>query len=89
VTPPYPSGGSTTVSTGGPALDRPTVETRVVETGGVPSVDYGPGGDRAPDAIAKRFLAELREAGCSVASATITTLPDTDSQVVSNLLDGN
>jgi hypothetical protein len=52
------------------------------------TVDFNADNENAPDALAKRFVDELRAKGNNVQEATIHHWPGQDSQVVDNLLTG-
>lgn len=52
------------------------------------TVDFEADNENSPDAIAKRFVDELKAKGNSVTEATIHHWPGTDSQVIDNLLTG-
>jgi hypothetical protein len=51
-------------------------------------VDFFQGGEKTPDAMARRFIAGLRSIGENVQEATITHWPGTDGSVIDNLLTG-
>ncbi len=51
-------------------------------------VDFAAGGDRTPDALAAKLVADLKAAGESVQEATVTHWPGQDGSVIDNLLTG-
>ena len=52
------------------------------------NVDFNAGGDQTPDAIAKKFVDDLKAAGVNVESAKIVHWPGTETEVTDDLLTG-